>query len=739
MHQPVAAVDRPLTLRLRPDLTAVQVEMSGVPTWVVHDPITLEHYQFSAEEYTLLNWLRQPVSIATLQRRFADEFAPQTISPQGVWDFASRLHQAGLLVGDGPDQGRELLDRRQRDRVRRWAMSWTGLLAIRFRGFDPNAFLTVVHARLRWLFSPACMAVALVVVTYAVSLVVGHVEEFRQRLPELSALFDPRNLPWLLVAIGLVKVLHELGHALACKHFGGEVRELGLMLLVFAPCLYCDVSDAWRLPSKWQRIAVSAAGVGVEIVLAAIATIVWWHAQPGTLQLIAMNVMVVCTIGTLAVNGNPLLRYDGYYILSDLVEVPNLWQRSRDVLQRFTSRVVFGQATAGDPLLPKRHRGWLVGYALASKMYLTLVCVAIVWSLVELLYPHHLQNLAYAAGLTMLAGTIISPASRAWQIARNPVRRAELRGGRLTLLAAVGVSLSVAVLAVPVKYHVSAPLVVMPEEAARVFATLDGTLVSALPAGQRVARGERIAHFRNVQVERELMHAEGEQRQRKLRVEHLERLRGSDPQANDELPTARAALADAERRLDERRREFTRLTLVAPVDGTIVPAPRVTEVQRGADTTRLPSWSGSLLEDENVGATVEPGTLVCLVGDPGQLTATLLVSDTDVKRLQPGQTVRLRLEQLPGQVIAGEVVDVSRHEVDAASTAAAATADLADLYRGVVPPGARVPTFQARVRFDAPQQPLVIGGRGQARVAAERITLARRILRFLGQQFRLPI
>lgn len=101
---------------------------------------------------------------------------------------------------------------------------------------------------------------------------------------------------------------------------------MGFMLLVFAPCLYCDVSDAWRLKSKWRRIAVSSAGVMVELVLAAAATIVWWYAQPGVVQLVALNIMVICTLNTLLVNGNPLMRYDGYYILSDLVEVPNLWQ-----------------------------------------------------------------------------------------------------------------------------------------------------------------------------------------------------------------------------------------------------------------------------------------------------------------------------------------------------------------------------------------------------------------------------
>ena len=180
---------------------------------------------------------------------------------------------------------------------------------------------------------------------------------FARGCRKCSALFDPRNLFWLLLAIGAVKVLHELGHALACKHFGGEVHELGFMLLVFAPCLYCDVSDAWRLPSKWQRIAVSAAGMVVELVLAALATIVWWYAQPGVVQLVALNIMIVCTVSTLLVNGNPLLRYDGYYILSDLVETPNLWQRSREVLRRFASEWLLGEPAADDPLVPARTSG----------------------------------------------------------------------------------------------------------------------------------------------------------------------------------------------------------------------------------------------------------------------------------------------------------------------------------------------------------------------------------------------
>jgi putative peptide zinc metalloprotease protein len=482
----------------------------------------------------------------------------------------------------------------------------------------------------------------------------------------------------------------------------------------------------------------------VEIVLAAVATIVWWYAQPGVLQLVAMNIMVVCTVGTLLVNGNPLLRYDGYYILSDLVETPNLWQRSREALRRFATEWLLGQPAADDPLVPASGRSLLAAYAVASKCYVALVCAAIIWSLVVLLYPLHLQNLAYAVGLTVVGSAVIGPVSGIFQLLRNPIRRAELRSGRLALVTSIGLGIAVAVLALPVTYHVQAPLVLMPEDAARVYATIDGALASAPRAGSHVKRGDVIGRLKNLEIERELERVEGECRLRQLRLEHLEKLRGVDPEAGKQIPTARAALADSERRLEDRRRDAERLTLKSPADGFVLPAPRTPAVPRlgpagGSPDTRLATWSGSLLDPTNLGATLEPGTLVCLVGDPSNLTAVLLVGDTDVKRLQPGQSVRLRLEQSPGCVMEGEVVDVARHEVQDHGGDAAVQTDLATLYAGLLPPGRRATHYQARVRFDPPQQPLVIGGRGHAKVAAERITLARYILRFVGQTFRMPI
>ncbi len=748
MSQPLSSVDRPLALRLRPDLEAVRVETAGTPTWIVKDPLTLEHFQFTAEEYALLDRLRRPASIAQLQQVYQEQSPTERITAPEVWGFLSRLHASGLVVSDGPGQDRELLKRAQQERLRGVGLACLQLLAIRFRGVDPDRFLTAVVRHCRWLFSRTVLVAAAALVAFAAYLVVGHARELVARLPELSALVDVRNLPWLMLALALVKVLHELGHALACKRLGGEVHELGFMLLAFAPCLYCDVTDAWRLPSKWHRILVSSAGMLVELALASLAVIVWWYAQPGIVQLVALNVILVCTVSTLLVNGNPLLRYDGYYILSDLTETPNLWQRSRDVLRGLAARWFTRHPDPDDRLLATRGRAWLAAYAVASKLYLMVVIVAIVWGLARTLYPYHLEALAYGVGVAVLGGLAAGPIVGAVRIARSPIRRGEIRTGRAAVTLAVAAAVVVGLLALPVTYYVRAPLVLMPADAARVYATVEGTLATALPVGARVESGDEIVALENDQVQLELARLEGEHRLQELHVAHLEALRGLDPQANDQLPAARAALADVAHRLDDRQRDAQRLSLTAPAAGIVMAAPRVASgagsgdprTTRGSGTAgRLPQWSGAILDESNRGARVEPGTLMCLVGDPDRLSAVLVVDDTDIERLRPGQAVRMVFDGLPGQIVEGHVVDVARHEAVEADSAVAARADLAPLLVGLVAPGQTGTLYQVRVEFDPPGQPLVVGGRGEGKIAAERITVARRLWRYLAQTFRLPM
>jgi hypothetical protein len=295
---------------------------------------------------------------------------------------------------------------------------------------------------------------------------------------------------------------------------------------------------------------------------------------------------------------------------------------------------------------------------------------------------------------------------------------------------------AIVLLAWPVNYYVRAPLVLLPVDAARVYATVDGTLVAAVPAGRRVAAHDTIATFENPEISRELARLSGEHRLASVRLQNLERLRGLDPKSGAEIPAARAHLADIANRLEDRRRDAQRLKLCAPTAGTVIPAPHVETGSSHAG--RLPHWSGGILEERNRGAGVEPGTLVCLVGDPTNLSAVLLVDDSDVARLSAGQKARIILEQTPGQVLSGEVLDVARRDAERMDSAMMARADLAPLFTGLVPPGRADTHYQVRVRLDPTGQQLTMGGRGEAKIAAERITLARWLVRCFSQSFRLP-
>ena len=150
-----------------------------------------------------------------------------------------------------------------------------------------------------------------------------------------------------------MKIIHEFGHGLTAKHFGGEVHEMGILFLVLTPALYCDVTDSWLLPNKWKRIWISAAGIYVECFLASIATFVWWYSTPGLLNSLAMATMFICSVNTIMFNANPLLRYDGYYVMADWLEIPNLRIKSTQFFAYLIQEKVLGLEIPVQSYLPQ--------------------------------------------------------------------------------------------------------------------------------------------------------------------------------------------------------------------------------------------------------------------------------------------------------------------------------------------------------------------------------------------------
>ena len=254
-------------------------------------------------------------------------------------------------------------------------------MCLRWKGIDPERIFAWTYPKVKWFFSPWTVAIAITMGIIALALVLVNFEAVRAKMPTFSQFFTPGNAFLLAITLAVTKVLHEFGHGLSCKHFGGECHELGFMLLVLTPCLYCNVSDSWMLPNKWHRAFIGAAGMYVELILASIATFVWFKTTPETLpNMLALNVMFICSVSTVVFNANPLLRYDGYYILADLTEIPNLRQKATTILSSTMAEWCLGLEPNEDPFLPQRNQAFFAVYSVAAAIYRWVVVISILSS-----------------------------------------------------------------------------------------------------------------------------------------------------------------------------------------------------------------------------------------------------------------------------------------------------------------------------------------------------------------------
>lgn len=420
---------------------------------VVEDRLSGRFHRFDRQAWRIIALLDGQLTLDLIWHRLVSEGDEHTPTQDELLALLGQLHGLDLLAtGSLPD----LAEQSQRDRRhahQKQHQRWINPLALRIPLLDPDRLLDRLVAWLRPLLNRRGTLLWLVWILPAVVLAFSHARQLANNFAERVLALDNLALLWLLFP--LVKALHEFGHGIACKLRGGEVHDMGVMLLVLLPVPYVDASSAWAFPDKRDRMLVGAAGMLVELAVAALSFYLWLWLEPGLAKSLAYNVAVLAGVTTVLFNGNPLLRYDGYYIASDLLEIPNLAQRGSRYWAYLSGRWLLGQRDAIPPPMANGERMWFLLYTPLSFVYRLFVLFAIAlfiatqYLVVGVLVA--LWSLVMSLGLPLYR----SLASLRRQLFDNPTAA---RGRRATALVIAMLLLGVFVLPLPLHTQVDGVL-----------------------------------------------------------------------------------------------------------------------------------------------------------------------------------------------------------------------------------------------------------------------------------------
>lgn len=704
LHSPSWYRVAKLRPRLRGHARIHRHHYRGQLWYVLEDRVSRRMHRFNPVAYYVIGLLDGRRTVQEVWDNAVERFGDDAPTQDEVIRLLGQLHAAEVLQTEALPDVIELARRAKRARKKTWLQNLLSPLSIRIPLFDPDRTLE----RWRPWYQPwfGWLGALLWCAVVAVGLfnAAAHWHELSEDVT--SRVLAPQNLLLLWLTFPLIKLLHEFGHACAVKAWGGEVHEMGVMLLVLMPVPYVDATAASAFPETRRRVLVGAAGMVVEVFVASLALFLWLQVEPGVLRAVLYDVMLIAGVSTVLFNGNPLLRYDGYYMLADWVQIPNLRMRANQYLARLVETRLFGlpesetEHAAGE-------RGWLAFYAVGSFLYRTFVmCVIALFIASQYLFVGVLLAL-----WTAVTAVVLPLGKGVGYLLMHP-RLRRRRPRALAATALVGAALYALLFVVPVPLWTRAEgIIALPEES-YLRAGADGFVKRiAVAPGTLVGRGTPVVFTEDPTLELKQRVLEAQVRLLEARANASrvdDRVRWAV--ALDELAAARAELEQVRQRVRE-------LSIVSQASGTFV------LTQAAVD---LPERF--LRRGQPVGYVVSPGTA----------TARVLVSRDDV------DLVRTRVARVEVKV-AGRLYDTYvatvRREVPAASNRVTNLA-LSSLGGG----GAALDPRQTKepqtldtwfaFELDLPQTPsLVLGEHVYVRFEHGSEPLAARIYRSVRQLF----
>lgn len=367
--------------RLRGHVQIHRHAYRGQVWYVVEDRMAGKYHRFNPASHRVIGLLDGRRTMEQVWRLLSESLNEDTPSQDEVLNLLAQLFAADLIQCDVSPDIAELFERRRKHERKQLSSRYLNPMSLRFPLIDPDRLLTRLN-RLPHLYrGGAGVAIWLAVVIPALILAPMHWPDLTENFSEQFLAMD--NLLVMAVIFPLLKACHELGHGLAAKARGGEVHEMGIMLMVLFPIPYVEASSASAFVNKFDRMLVGAAGMLTELFIGAIAFYFWLILEPGLARSLAHNVIVLASVSTVIFNGNPLLRYDGYYILADWLEIPNLTTRANQYWRYLLDRHVLDLPQTEPPEATPGERRWFLIFTPAAFLYRMTVMIGIAWFIAQ--------------------------------------------------------------------------------------------------------------------------------------------------------------------------------------------------------------------------------------------------------------------------------------------------------------------------------------------------------------------
>jgi len=620
---PLAARLRTAQVGVRDDLDVSRHVFRGAPAYVVRDPVTFNSHRFEPADYDILVRIRANQALGDIFDELCASGKTRAEDEEHFYQFVMDLHRLGFLRLPLADD--KLLYRRfqAKERAKRRAIAGS-LLFLRIPLWNPNAFLDRTMHWARPLFGRTAMALWMLLMAAAGYILWARYADLRE---PLQGLLVAQNLPLMWLTLIVLKTFHEFGHAYACKHFGGHVPEMGAYLILFTPCAYVDATACWGFSRTRDRVVVCLAGMYIESVLAAIAVFVWATTGPSLVNSAAYNAIFLAGVVTVLFNINPLMRYDGYYVLSDILGIPNLRTRANTFLLAILKRIFLG-LPVGELEPGWRLRTTLLTFGTAAALYRVTLLFAI-----AAVFASKMFLLGMGLAIVFLAKSLFSTASRLMNYLWHAEETAPVRAHAVAMGVLALVVLPSAAVFVPLPSRVHAQGVITAERETPVHTRQAGFISAiACEVGAKIDQGDVLAELENDELMETIAQVQAQiDAARTRRDAFLTREPVRALQEAQRLETLADTLAERQRRLAE-------LKVAAPASGRFV----------------------SGLRKAQIGVFLPEGAPIGLIAAGDWRVKAILDEDEYVRtRPRPGDHVEFRAASATDRTIAGRVVEVA--------------------------------------------------------------------------------